>query len=64
MDDFVWNMGDVKMLRVGDTIQCHDADDMIRTMTELEKENITTDFMYEKDGKQGLWLVVERIGKK
>ena len=52
------------MLKVGDTIQCHDAADMIRTMTELEKENITTDFMYEKDGKQGLWLVVERIGKK
>lgn len=52
------------MLQVGDTIQCHDADDMIRTMTELAKENITTDFLYEKDGKQGFWLVVERIGKK
>lgn len=52
------------MLQVGDTIKCYDADDMIRTMTELEKENITTDFMYEKDGKQGFWLVVERIGKK
>ena len=49
------------MLKVGDTIQCQDADDMIRTMTELGKENITTDFMYEKDGKQGLWLVVEGI---
>lgn len=64
MDDFVWYMGDVKMLRVGDTIQCHDPNDMICTMTELEKENITTDFMYEKDGIKGLWLVVERIGKK
>ena len=53
----------MKMLQVGDTIQCHDADDMIRTMTELEKENITNDFMYEKDGVKGLWLVVERIGK-
>ena len=52
------------MLQVGDIIKCHDADDMIYTMTELEKENITTDFMYEKDGKRGLWLVVERIGKK
>lgn len=49
------------MLKVGDTIKCHDADDMIRTMTELEKENITTDLMYEKDGVKGLWLVVERI---
>ena len=52
------------MLQIGDTIKCYDSDDMIRTMTELEKENITTDFLYEKDGKQGLWLVVERIGKK
>ena len=52
------------MLRVGDTIKCHDADDMIHIMTELAKENITTDFMYEKDGEKGLWLVVERIGKK
>ena len=52
------------MLQVGDTIKCHDADDMILTMTELEKENITTDFMYEKDGVKGLWLVVERMGKK
>lgn len=52
------------MLQVGDTIQCHDADDMIRTMTELEKENITTDFLYEKDGEKGLWLVVERIGNE
>lgn len=52
------------MLQVGDTIKCYNADDMIRTMHELAKENITTDFMYEKDGVKGLWLVVERIGKK
>ena len=52
------------MLKVGDTIKCHDADDMIHIMQELAKENITTDFMYEKDGVKGLWLVVERIGKK
>ena len=49
------------MLQVGDTIKCEDAEDMIRTMTELEKEKITTDFMYEKDGVKGLWLVVESI---
>ncbi len=51
------------MLKVGDTIKCADADDMIRTMQELEKENITTDFMYEKDGQSGLWLEVKRIGE-
>lgn len=52
------------MLQVGDTIKCHDKEEMVDLMTELEKENITTDFMYEKDGEKGLWLVVERIGKK
>lgn len=52
------------MLRVGDTIKCHDAEEMVNLMTELEKENITTDFMYEKEGEKGLWVVVERIGKK
>ena len=51
-------------LKVGDTIKCHDADDMIHIMQELAKENITTNFMYEKDGVKGFWLVVERIGKK
>ena len=52
------------MLKVGDTIKCHDKEEMVNLMTELEKEHITTDFMYEKDGIKGLWLVVERIGKK
>ena len=64
MDDTLWNLGDVSMLQIGDTIKCHDADDMIQTMQELAKEDITTDFLYEKDGRSGLWLVVERIGKK
>ena len=49
------------MLKVGDTIKCANADDMINTMTELAKEGIETDFMYEKDGKKGLWLEVIRV---
>ena len=52
------------MLRVGDTIKCQDKEEMVSLMRELLKESITTDFMYEKDGIKGLWLVVERIGKK
>ena len=63
-NDTLWNLGDVRMLQVCDTIKYHDADDMIHIMQELEKENITTYFMYEKDGVKGFWLVVERIGKK
>lgn len=50
------------MLKVGDTIKCHDKDEMIDLMHELEKENIETDFMYEKDGVKGLWLVVVKAG--
>jgi hypothetical protein len=50
------------MLKVGDTIKCADADDMINTMTDLEKEDIFTDFLYEKDGVKGFWLVVEKVG--
>lgn len=49
------------MLKVGDTIQCHDKEDMVNLMTQLEKENITTEFMYEKDGEKGLWLVIKKI---
>lgn len=50
------------MLQVGDTIKCSNKEDMISTMTELAKEDIQTDFMYEKDGVQGLWLVVVKVG--
>lgn len=34
------------------------AEDMIKTMNELEKENIHTDFLYEKDGEKGYWLEI------
>ena len=47
-------------LKVGDTIKCHDKDDLIKTMTELAKCGIVTDFLYEKDGQNGLWLVVTK----
>lgn len=42
--------GGERMLQVGDTIKCHDKDEMVELMQELEKEDIHTDFMYEKDG--------------
>ena len=49
-------------LKKGDTIRCHDKDDMVKTFMELQKEGIDTDFLYEKDGEEGLWLVV--VGKE
>ena len=45
------------MLKVGDTIKCHDKDDLIKTMKELAKENVETDFLYEKDGENGLQII-------
>lgn len=45
-------------LKIGDTIKCSDADDMIDTMERLAKSGINTDFVYEKDGKEGFWLEV------
>ena len=39
----------VIMLQVGDTIKCHEKEDMVNTMTELEKEDIHTDFLYVQD---------------
>ena len=50
------------MLKVGDTIKCSAKEEMVDLMQELAKEDIETDFMYEKDGEKGLWLVVERVG--
>jgi hypothetical protein len=46
------------MLKVGDTIKCANKEDCVNTMTELAKCGVETDFLYEKDGKKGLWLVV------
>lgn len=40
-------------MKVGDTIKCHDPDDMIDTMNELVKSGVETDFLYKKDGKEG-----------
>lgn len=50
------------MIKVGDTIKCHDAEEMISLMHEMAAEGIETDFMYEKDGIKGRWLVVEEVG--
>ena len=45
--------------KTGDTIECVDADEAIKLMNELEDRDIITDFLYEKEGKKGLWLEVK-----
>lgn len=52
-----------KVLCVGNTNECHNQDDCIRTMMELEHEGVETDFLYEKDGERGLWLEVKEVAE-
>lgn len=49
-------------LKVGDTIKCVSAEDMVATMTELQKEGIETDFLYSLNGVRGLYLEVVKVG--
>ena len=48
-------------LSIGDTIKCADKEDCVNMMLELAKEGVKTDFLYEKDGKKGFWLEVEKL---
>ena len=50
------------MLKVGDAIKCSTAGEMICLMYDLQKEKIETDFLYSKDGIEGLWLEVKKVG--
>lgn len=52
------------MIKIGDTIKCKDVDDLIDTMEKLWHEGVFTDFIFEKDGQIGYWLVVEKIEEK
>lgn len=49
------------MLKVGYTIKCADKEDCVNAMVNLATEGIETDFMYEKDGEEGLWLTVIKV---
>ena len=49
------------MLKAGDTIKCADKEDLLNTHNDLASNGVYTDFLYEKDGEQVLWLIVEKI---
>ncbi|MBR2401401.1 MAG: hypothetical protein IKB01_01340 [Lachnospiraceae bacterium] len=51
------------MLNVNDTIKCSSKEELLTIHQNLAMDNIQTDFMYEKDGQAGLWLVVLKIGE-
>lgn len=48
------------ILKKGDTIKCS-KDEIVDIMTSLQEEGIETDFMYEKDGEKGYWLVITKV---
>ena len=50
-----------RLLKVGDTIKCADKEDLLNAYNDLALNGVYTDFLYEKDGEQGLWLIVEKI---
>lgn len=52
---------DARTLKVGDVIKCNDKNDMAKMTIELGSHGVYTDFIYEKDGQHGYWLVVEGI---
>lgn len=55
-------LGGDLMLKVGDTIQCSDDNDMINVSTELAKEGIFTDWPYiAEPGKKRNLLVVTGV---
>ena len=52
------------MLKKGDTIKCSCKEEMIDISCELEEEGYYTDFMYEKDGEKGFWVVISKGVRK
>ena len=51
----------MRMLKVGDAIKCADKEDLVNTHNDLALNGVYTDFLYEKDGEQGLWLEVIKV---
>lgn len=47
-------------MKPGDTIKCANKEDLLTTHNELALNGVYTDFLYEKDGEQGLWLEVKK----
>lgn len=51
-------------LKVGDLIKCQNKDDAVDCMYDLERCGYETDFVYEHNGKSGIWLVITRINRR
>lgn len=49
------------MLKVGDTIKCRDANDMIDVMNDLAKHGVETELLHT-GGEEGFVLIIEEVG--
>lgn len=46
------------MLNVGDIIKCHDEEDFLEYHAELSRGGYESEFVYERDGEEGLFLEI------
>ncbi len=49
-------------LKIGDTIKCS-KDECVEVDIELNKLGYTTDYIFEKDGEHGYWIVIKGVGR-
>lgn len=50
-----------RALQIGDTIRCHDPEDMVETDQDLIRGGYEAEFVYELDGKKGYWLEITEV---
>lgn len=62
IDEFMGNMN--IPLKVGDYVSFDNMEDLMANHNFLEKKGIITDYVFEKDGERGRWLVIKSIGGK
>lgn len=43
-------------MKIGDTIKCHDKEELINLMMLLQEEGIMTEPFYKKRLRRGFWL--------
>jgi hypothetical protein len=47
--------------KAGDTIRCHTSEEMHNKVEYLKKLGIRADYLYEKDGVEGKWVIIEPV---
>lgn len=45
----------------GDTIKCHSYEEMKKVHDELSTLGVKSDYLYEKDGREGMWIIINPI---